>query len=141
MSFTEMAKKSLLNFFIIVTGITIIMAVFGNMADPGQSFDYEAFYSPLLFGLIGVVPTFVFYSKKELTFRQMLVRKILHFIILELLILGTYILLGISFTTERLLILVVFIFIVYLFTALIKLMIDRKTMLEINSGLKRIQNQ
>lgn len=141
MSFMEMTKKILFDFFIIVTGITIILAVFGDLADPGRTFGYEVFYSPLLFGLIGVAPSFVFYSKKELPFGRMVIRKILHFALLELMVVGTYIILGASLTFDNIVALMIFIFIVYLFTTFIRFLIDRKTMVEINTGLKKMQNQ
>lgn len=140
MSFWEMAKKNLYDYFIIVTGITILMALFGDLADPGRTFGYSAFYSPLLFGFIGVLPSFVFYSKKELSFGSMLLREVLHLILVELMILGTYLMLGVSVALKTVLTIMAYVFVVYLFTSMIRYLIDRKTMLDINSGLKKIQS-
>lgn len=141
MSFTEFMKKNIMSYFIIVTGITIVMAVFGGSVDPDRSFGYNAFYSPLLYAAVAVFPSIVFYSKKELTFRQMLFRKILHFLLIELLLIGFSLYLRVVDDLITVLALAAFILLVYLFTSIIQWFIDTKTMVEINKGLKRLQDK
>ncbi len=139
MSFVEFLKKTLMNFFIIVTAITVATAILGITYYPRATFGYEAYYSPIIFGALASLPSFVLYSNRELTLKQMLVRRILHFIILELILLGFGLISGLFNSTEVALTFALSVFIIYLFTNVIKWIMDSKTADEINQGLKRIQ--
>lgn len=50
---------------------------------PDARFGYEAFFSPLPFGALTAIPSLVGYSKKELSIRRALHRKIWHVLLLE----------------------------------------------------------
>jgi hypothetical protein len=139
MSFVEFAKRNLMSYFIIVTGITVAIAVLGMNFDPGASLGYEAFFSPLIFGAVAVLPSLALYSKKELTFKQMLFRRILHFLLLELGLLGFGSISGIFDGTEVIISFAISVFVVYLFTNVIQWLIDSKTAVDINKGLKKMQ--
>jgi hypothetical protein len=127
-------------YFISVTGITIAIAVLGLNFDPDARFGYEAFLSPLIFGVVAVLPSFALYSRKELTLRQMLVRRIFHFVLLELILLvfgfGTGILDG----TEVAISFAFSVMAVYLFTNVLQYILDSKTAGKINEGLKKLQS-
>jgi hypothetical protein len=140
MSFIEFGKKNLMSYFIIVTGITVAIAVLGLKLDPEASFGYEAYFSPLIFGAVAVLPSFVLYSRRELTFRQMLFRRILHFAALELLLLSFGYGFGLFDKTDTAVSFAVSVFAVYLFTNLIQYIIDSKTAGKINEGLKKLQS-
>jgi hypothetical protein len=86
------------------------------------------------------LPTYIFYSKRELTLKQMLLRRILHFIVLELTLTVFGYATGIITNTNMAFTLAFFVFLVYLFTNVIKWIIDRNITVEINKGLKRIQS-
>lgn len=139
MSFVEFIKKSVINYFITVTATTVAIAVLGMNFDREAVFGYEAFFSPLIFGVIASVPSFVLYSRKELSFKQMLVRRILHFIVLEIFLLGFGFLAGLFHGFDVALSFGLSVFLVYLFTNLMSWMVDSKTAKELNKGLKRFQ--
>lgn len=88
MSPFEFIRKQLASYFIVVTIITFVIGILGLLYEPNQRFGYEAYFSPFLFGFIGVVPSWVTYSKKELTVKQMRVRIVLQFLLLEGMILS-----------------------------------------------------
>jgi hypothetical protein len=121
------------------TCVTVAIAILGANFDKETTFGYEAFYSPIIIGIIAVLPSYVLYSRKELSFKQMLFRRILHFIVLELILIGfgylTKILNDINVTVSFAL----SVFIIYLITNLITWIIDSRTASEINVGLKRLQ--
>ena len=71
----DQVKEIAGSYFISVTLINIAIFATGMLFRPEQTFGYEAFIWPLLFGLLTVIPTIVMYSKKELTVRQLLFRK------------------------------------------------------------------
>jgi len=138
-SFTEFIKKNLMIYFIIVTGVTIVIAILGLTYDSGATFGYEAYFSPIIFGAIAVLPSIVLYSKRELTFKQMIHRRMLHFIVLELTLLGFGYQAGLFSGIEVGIPFAISIFIVYLFTQLIHWIVDSRTAIDINMGLKRIR--
>jgi hypothetical protein len=80
-------KKIIVSYFLAVTGITAAIGIIGSVFAGDTSFGYQAFLSPFLFGLVAVVPSFVTYSRKELSVRQMICRLIIHLFLLEALIL------------------------------------------------------
>lgn len=141
MSLTEFSKKILMRFFIIVTGINVAIAVLGLSLYPKQTLSYDAFFSPIIFGAAAVLPAYVLYSKKELTFRQMLMRRIVHFVLLEMLQIGFGYLTGYMNSFRNIAMLFLAVLAVYLFTSVIAWIIDSRTAVEINKGLQRLQKQ
>lgn len=79
----EFAIRLMTTYFTLVTLITAAMLVMGLYFDPGAAFGYEAFASPLIYGVCGTLPGFVLYSKKELSVKEFLIRKALQFVLIE----------------------------------------------------------
>lgn len=88
MNKNEFLKQILMSFFIVVTLVNVAMAVLGLLYDANKTFGYEAFVSPIIFGVLGVAPAIVTYSKKELTMKQTIIRKTIQLILLEGLLIG-----------------------------------------------------
>ena len=68
------------SYFISVTLINLAIFVTGMLFRPEQTFGYDAFLSPLLFGFLTVIPSVILYSAKELSVRQLLIRKCIQLI-------------------------------------------------------------
>ncbi|MBO5241165.1 MAG: DUF3021 family protein [Lachnospiraceae bacterium] len=87
----EFLMDTLRTFFAISTLSTIAILVLGLMFVPGQPIGqgYEAFATPLIFGLVGSVPNLVMYSKRELSVKELLIRKVVQLILVEVLVLYT----------------------------------------------------
>ena len=141
MSFKAFLKKCLMEYFIITTCVTAAIAILGLSLDPAARFGYEAYFSPLLFGLISLAPSFITYSRKELSFRQALIRKVLHVIVLEamLLIFGFWA--GILHGAAAAFSFGLTVFAVYLTVNLISWQIDKKDASEINKTLRSLQGR
>jgi hypothetical protein len=139
MDFKEFCKKNLMEFFIIVTGITVAMAVLGLSFYPEAKIGYGAFLSPIVFGMVSILPSFLLYSRKELTFRQMLIRRILHFAALELVLTVFGMIFHIFESADVIISFLLSVFAVYLFTNVIQYIISSKTAIRINEGLKKLQ--
>ncbi len=141
MSFKAFLKKCMMQYFIITTCVTAATAILGLLIDRTAKFGYEGYFSPLIFGFLGTAPSLVMYSRKELSFRQMLLRKILHFVLLE----STLILFGVwngllpGFSDALSFALTVFV--VYLAVNLISWRLDQKEADDINKSLKMIQGR
>lgn len=138
MNFSEFLRKQLMRYFIIVTSITLLMGIIGIQYEPNMRFGYEAYFSPLLFGLIGVIPSFVTYAKKELSLRQMKIRKVIQFLVLEVLILS--IAKGLKIVDTHMIATMAFsIFIIFVGVHIIEWLIDQKKAQELTEDLKAFQ--
>ncbi len=84
----ERIRDILNSFFISVTLINAAMLILGKILAPSQTFGYEAFLYPLIYGLIGTIPTLLIRDKKELSVRQELVRKTMQMLLLIVLLLA-----------------------------------------------------
>ena len=86
MSGREFLKQIVTSFFVVVTLVTIAIGVLGNIYRPGQQFGYEAFFAPVIYGFLSMIPVAVMYSKKELTVKQLYIRKVLQLVSIELIL-------------------------------------------------------
>jgi len=141
MSFKTFLKRCLLEYFIITTCVTAATAILGLTLDPTAKFGYESFFSPLIFGFISLVPSFVTYSHKELSFRQTLIRKVLHVTVLEAMLIGFGFWAGILHNPAGASFFALAVFIVYMAVNLISWKLDQKDANEINETLKSIQGR
>lgn len=141
MSFKEFLKKRLMEYFITVACITLAMAILGLMAAPAARFGYEAFFSPLIFGLVSFVPALVTYSRKELTLRQAVYRKIMHFLLLEGLLTAFGHWAGILHSIDDTASFALTVLIVYLAVNLASWQLDKKEAGKMNQTLKALQGR
>ncbi len=83
MSIKEILYRSLMIYFILVTCITAGIAILGTAFDPDARFGYSAFVSPFIFAALGVIPNLLMYSSKELSDKQIILRKIIQLAVIE----------------------------------------------------------
>lgn len=141
MNFKTFLKRCLLEYFIITTCVTAATAILGLILDPTAKFGYESFFSPLIFGLVSLVPSFVTYSHKELSFRQTLIRKVLHVTVLEAMLIGFGFWAGILHAPADASFFALAVFIVYITVNLISWKLDQQDASEINKTLKSLQGR
>ena len=70
-------------YFILVTLITILLMVVGMLFDSDRTLSYDAYFSPLFYAFIGVIPVFFFQSDKELSMKQLIIRGVIQILIIE----------------------------------------------------------
>ena len=138
MRLSEFFKRIFITYFVIVTCVSAITGLMGLIYDPGRTFGYEAFFSPLIIGVISILPSFLLYSKKELSFQKILIRKVVQFIfiVIFLVLLNS---LSSTWRWERFFLYVVSIAIVYLMVQLVMWIIDCKKAEELSKDLKVYQ--
>ncbi|MBR4223348.1 MAG: hypothetical protein IKR73_00905 [Oscillospiraceae bacterium] len=78
----EHIKESLSSFFIITALINIAMFVLGTIYRPEQRFGYEVFIYPPLNAALSCIPHLVMFSKKELTIKQVIIRKTIQLVLI-----------------------------------------------------------
>lgn len=141
MSLKAFLRKCLMEYFIITTCVTAAIGILGLSLDPTAKFGYEAYFSPFVFALVSLLPSMVTYSRRELTFRQTLVRKLLHFALLEALLITFGHWAGVMHGFGDTICFALAVFIVYLAVILIGWYLDSREATEINETLKALQGR
>jgi hypothetical protein len=131
----------MMEYFIITTCVTAAIGILGLSLDPTAKIGYEGYFSPLIFGLVSLVPSVATYSRKELTFRQALIRKIFHFALLEALLIAFGYWAGILHGFGDTACFVLAVLIVYLAVNLISWHLDSREASKINKTLKAVQRR
>lgn len=143
MSFREFFKSVAASYFIIVTLIVFAMYLLGMLFCPDETITYEAFLSPLLYGVFGVLPSFVMYSKKELTVRQFIVRKVLQLVCIEVLLVSFGFGVKIMSTDNISLLLsyVLSVLIIFVLANVIMFLLDANQARQLNTDLEEFQKR
>jgi len=139
----ELLIRAFRLYTLLVTLITVLMIILGNLLDRDRVFSYEAFFSPLLYALIGTAAAMVTRSDREPSVRNLIVRKIASLLLIE----GAMILLALnsdSIPTEKSWVipgLVLGVLAVFVLSHLILFLIDRKEAGKISTDLARYQEK
>ncbi len=141
MSLKEFLKKRLMEYFITVTCVTLAMAILGLSLEPAARFGYDAYFSPLIFGLVSLIPALVTYSRRELSLRQTIIRKALHFLLLEILLVAFGRWAGLLNNIDSTASFALTVLIVYLAVNLFSWQLDKKEATQINQTLKALQGR
>lgn len=128
-------------FCICTTGITILEGVLGMLIYPDELVPYNAFLTPPMFGLISVLLGIVTWSKKELTVKQILIKRLLHLILIEVMVFGLNYISGIIFPLHVSVILAFGIALVFVGVYFILWFIDRRSADMFNIKLKQYQDE
>jgi len=86
MSVKEYAKYSLNLFFIITVLVNIAMFTLGSIYYPENPIGYDAFLMPVIYGLLSLIPVWITYSPHELSVKQLIFRKTLQLLSLEIIL-------------------------------------------------------
>ena len=70
--------------YVLIYGLTMMATFFWCLAAGDTSVPLDFFWKSMIFSLLADAPVFIFYSRKEMTAKQLLVRIILHGVLLEL---------------------------------------------------------
>lgn len=87
MEFREFFKKCVIDFLLIQAGITLSIGVIGCTSPSADRPDYSILFLPFVYALFCLLPSFVVYSSKELSPKQMVFRKIFQFLLIEAVVL------------------------------------------------------
>ncbi|MBQ5487354.1 MAG: DUF3021 family protein [Clostridia bacterium] len=75
--------NKLILFFMLSTLITVAVALIGSAFAGEKSIGYKTMLMPIGYAALCMLPTFVTYSKRELSLKEMLLRKALMLVLLE----------------------------------------------------------
>lgn len=83
MDFKRFLVNKLILFFTLSTLITVTVALVGSAFAPAERFGYKTMLLPIRYAALCMLPTFVTFSKRELSPRSLLVRKALMLVLIE----------------------------------------------------------
>lgn len=86
MEFRIILKKYINDFLMIQAGITLAIGVISCIRPPQMGINRLMFFMPFLYAFFCILPSAVVYSKKELSVKQMVIRKIIQFVLIELIV-------------------------------------------------------
>lgn len=84
----ELLAKMFRTYFVLVTLINAVIYVSGSIMQPDRRFGYSVFIMPLIYALAGILPQLVMYSRHELSIKEVLLRKFIQLLLIELMING-----------------------------------------------------
>lgn len=132
---------SILSFMISTSCIGFAMGILGVIFLPEQRFGYEAYFAPPVFGLLSSLLGLVVSSKKPLSSGQIIFRKGLHLLLIELAIFGINYsnagFLGFPITLS----IALSVLIIYLAVSLLLWLNDVKSARAFNRELKKFQER
>ena len=140
MSKKEFMGQVFISFFVVVTCINLGMAFMGMIYAPDTRFGYEALLFPVFYGFLGILPSAVLYSRKELTVKQMLLRKIIQLILIEAIMVGIVFFLGGTDFNTLLPVMVLVLAVCLAAEGILWLAADKKVK-KLNAQLKRFQDR
>lgn len=140
MSKKEFMGQVFISFFVVVTCINLGMAFMGMIYAPDTRFGYEALLFPVFYGFLGILPSAVLYSRKELTVKQMLLRKIIQLILIEAIMVGIVFSLGGTDFNTLLPFMVMVLAVCLAAEGILWLAADKKVK-KLNAQLKRFQDR
>ena len=139
----ELMIRALRLYTLLVTLITVAMIILGNLLDRDRVFGYDALFSPLLYALIGTAAAMVTRSGKELSVRNLIIRKIISLLLIE----GAIVVIALNaktIPTDQSWVLpglILGVFVVFVLTHIILYLADQKEAKKLSADLVRYQEK
>lgn len=137
----DVIKEVIIHFFVITVAVMFVISV-QNLIIGDFDYKYPAEYPwvIMLTGLLGALPTFLFYFKKEPTKKQFYTRVAIHFVLIATLILTEGRLVGWYDEFLEGVIIFISILAVYFFVWLFTYLTNRNIVNGINNALEKFNN-
>ena len=137
----EVIKAVITHFFVITVAVMFVISA-QNLIIGGPDYKYPAEYPwvIMLTGLLGALPTFLFYFKKENNKKQFYTRVVIHFVLITALILTEGRLVGWYDKFSEGVIIFISILAIYFFVWLFTCLMNRNIVNGINNALEKFNN-
>lgn len=133
----DTVKLVISHFFIISTGVLFIISLSNLLFEGNEPLSPELPWQIFLTGILGALPSFLFYFKNEPTKNQFRLRTVIHFIVIEAVVMTEGALFGWYGNFVGALVLFVVILAVYLFVWAYSYFMNMHLAKDINAALKR----
>lgn len=141
MKLTDFIKKLIRDYFIIFAIIVICITLLRQIFSPDAYFKTKDIFIYMVGALLGDLPSLLFYSPREIPEKEMRLRSMIHFVMLEavLLIFGNV--LGLVNGILNTVIFAIQIAVIYVFVRFLAFIDDRKAANGINEKLKAMKHE
>ncbi|MEK3790599.1 DUF3021 family protein [Paenibacillus sp. FSL R7-0204] len=136
---SEVAKDIIRDFLVIFASIIIIITVLRQIFMPELAFDLISIYTIMGFSLLGALTGLMLYAPDGMSERAMRVRIVIHFLLLELLLITLASLIGAVASVSAALLFALQIAVVYAIVRLLSYEKDKKEAELINERLKAVK--
>lgn len=140
MNIKELIKKLIMSYFIIFTIVVTSLSVLRQIFIPDKSFELKDMFIYMLGSLLGDLPTLIFYSPREVSERGMRIRIVIHFVVLEVVLLTFGRVIGVVNGAINMIVFAVQIAVIYLLVRFFNLLYDKKEANSINERLTVMKN-
>lgn len=82
----EYIKEMARDFFVITTLVNFVIFLLGSIFQPEARFGYDAFLAPMIYAAFSLIPAAVTYSSRELSVKEMIVRKAVQLALIEIIL-------------------------------------------------------
>ena len=141
MKFRAAFSEMLVGFCVSTTFICILQGVLGCIFMPDVKLDFGVLLSPPLFGFLSTLLGVVEFSSRELTVRQVLIRRVIHLLLIEGMVFGLNILVGNGFTFWMAVLLALGIAVVYICVYVVLWVDELRYARVFNEKLKEFQKK
>ncbi|OMF97038.1 DUF3021 family protein [Paenibacillus sp. FSL R7-0337] len=138
---SEVAKDIIRDFLVIFASIIIIIAVLRQIFIPELAFDLISIYTIMGFSLLGALTGLMLYVPDGVSERAMRVRIVIHFLLLELLLITLASLIGAVASVSAALLFALQIAVVYAIVRLLSYEKDKKEAEQINERLRAVKQE
>ncbi len=121
--------------------ISLDMAIVGLILEPDAQPGYTVLFFPPLYAFLCTIPSFFMYSKKELTVKAVIVRRILQIITIEAIIIGFIICVNTDIKLSEIALIAVSILLVFLAVWLINWLRARMEANKLNAVLESLNKK
>ena len=137
----QMSKVSetIISFCACTTCIVLLQGIMGMLFFPDELLPYDAFLTAPIMGALSVLFGMVTWSKRELTVKEVLVRRFIHLLMIEGMVFGLNYLAGNVFTPVVSVTLTVGVAVVFAAVYFVLWLIDSKSATLFNQQLKKFQ--
>ncbi|MEK3838965.1 MULTISPECIES: DUF3021 family protein [unclassified Paenibacillus] len=136
---SEVVKDIIRDFLVIFASIIIIITVLRQIFMPELAFDLISIYTIMGFSLLGALTGMMLYAPNEVSEQAMRVRIVIHFLLLEILLIALASLIGVIASLSAALLFALQIAVVYAIVRLLSYEKDKKEAEQINERLKAVK--
>ncbi|WP_162848481.1 DUF3021 family protein [Paenibacillus nanensis] len=141
MRLTEYLQKMIQQFFIIFASIVLVITFLRQVYEPELPFDPQSIYVMMAFSLISAVAGLILYAPHHASERTMQIRRVLHFLAIETVLISVAAVLGIVDNVSGVITLALEIAVIYLLVLLVSWRSDKKSADQINERLKQLKKE
>lgn len=141
MKLSELVKEILRSFLMIFASIMIIITVLRQIFMPDASFELQTIFTIMAFSFLGALTGIILYAPRSTNENQMRIRMVVHFIVLEALLVSLALLLDLVQGIFAISLLAVQIAVVYGIVRLLAYRSDQKEAQQINERLQSFKEE